>query len=57
MWVGQRDLDGAFVAKLVGVTALAGLIMFFIRLYQVRTWFRQEMKKHDVVSDMANVER
>lgn len=46
LWTSSVSL----VVRSLVVAALALLAMFFTRLYQVRTRFRAEMTKHDIVS-------
>lgn len=46
---GGAEPSAALVVKSLGIAALAGLALFFIRLYQVRTEFRNMMKKYDIV--------
>lgn len=46
---GGAEPSTALVVKSLGIAALAGLAFFFIRLYQVRTEFRNLMKKYDIV--------
>lgn len=47
--LGGVELSASLVGKSLGIAALAGLAMFFTRLYQARTRFRNMMKKHDIV--------
>lgn len=54
-------LDGvepsaSLVGKSLGIAALAGLAMFFTRLYQARTQFRNMMKKYDIVRAFVSLE-
>lgn len=46
---GGGEPNAALVVKSLGIAALAGLALFFTRLYQVRAKFRNLMKKHDIV--------
>lgn len=46
----------ALVIRTVGVVILAGMVLFFIKLYQKRSWFRQQMKNHNVVSALVNIQ-
>lgn len=49
--VGGTELSASLVGKSLGIAALAGLAMFFTRLYQARTRFRNMMKKYDIVRE------
>jgi hypothetical protein len=46
---GGVEPSAALVVKSLGITALAGLALFFTRLYQARTKFRNLIKKYDIV--------
>ncbi|KAL1852000.1 hypothetical protein Daus18300_012355 [Diaporthe australafricana] len=47
-WLGGVEPSASLMWKSFGIAALAGLAMFFTRLYQHRTQFRSMMKKHDI---------
>lgn len=51
--LGGVEPSAALVGKSLGIAALAGLAMFFTRLYQARTRFRNMMKKHDIVRQIT----
>ncbi|KAG6356748.1 hypothetical protein INS49_014622 [Diaporthe citri] len=46
--LGGVEPSASLVGKSLGIAALAGLAMFFTRLYQARTRFRNMMKKHHI---------
>lgn len=45
---GGAEPSAALVVKSLGIAALAGLALFFVRLFQARTTFRSAMKKYDI---------
>jgi hypothetical protein len=47
--LGGSGPSAALVVKTIGVAALAGLLLFFVRLYQARMTFRNLVKQHDLV--------
>ncbi|KAK7727977.1 hypothetical protein SLS63_006828 [Diaporthe eres] len=51
--LGGVEPSASLVGKSLGIAALAGLAMFFTRLYQARTRFRNMMKKHDIVREIT----
>lgn len=46
---GGAEPSAALVVKSLGIAALAGLALFFVRLFQARTTFRSAMKRYDIV--------
>lgn len=51
---GGVEPSASLLGKSLGIAALAGLAMFFMRLYQVRTRFRKLIKKHDIVRETTD---
>ncbi|KAJ0117029.1 cytochrome p450 [Diaporthe amygdali] len=47
-WLGGMEPSAPLVGRSLGIAALAALAIFFTRLYQHRTRFRNMMKKHDI---------
>lgn len=51
---GGAEPSAALVVRSLGIAALAGLALFFVRLFQARTKFRNAMKRYDIVRGNMN---
>lgn len=50
LWTDGLEPSVSLLGRTLSIAALAALLMFFARLYQVRTQFRAVMAKHEIVS-------